>query len=79
MFGEQITDEQIREAHFVIIRDKKGQEYRLYGMEIGICGPIPPHLEVSRVVTIDCDDFDADSDEIKRLQARIKFIKGIGR
>jgi len=30
MLGEQITDEQIREAHFVMIRDKNGEEYRLY-------------------------------------------------
>jgi len=26
-------------------------------------------------VTIDCDDFEADSDEIKQLRARIKFIR----
>jgi len=44
MFGEQITDEQIREAHFVIIRDKKGQEYRLYGMENRDMWPYPSSL-----------------------------------
>jgi hypothetical protein len=76
MLGEQIADEQIREAHFVMIRDKNGQEYRLYGKELAFCGPV--RFEAT-VVTIDCDDFGADSDEIKQLQARIKFIKGIGR
>jgi len=72
MLGEQITDEQIREAHFVMIRDKNGQEHRLYGIEIAFCGPA--RFEAT-VVTIDCDEFDAESDEIKQLQARIKFIK----
>jgi hypothetical protein len=76
MLGEQITDEQIRETHFVMIRDKNGEEYRLYGKELAFCGPA--RFEAT-VVTIDCDDFEADSDEIKQLQAPIKFIKGIGR